>query len=210
LSFVKIHAEILPKDFQSFAFGDAQMKEIDNILRILQDTKRAVSQGDIHEMKRLSGQTIHTATISQDGDNIVVAVLVYALSKIFEREHYRTMAGWKEFHRIFITNLDIAIAALGKEDIAGFRVAIGKIRNSLNTISGDLKNYTKDIFYKAEVNKAFKLYEHGLSSEQTAKMLGISLWDLSSYIGQSTISEASASESLPVEERIKIAEEMFS
>ncbi len=185
------------------------MKEIDNVLRILQDTKRAVGEGDIHEMKRLSGQTIHTATISQDGDNIVVAVLVYALSKLFEREHYRTMEGWKEFHVIFAKNLDIAIDSLDKEDIASFRVAIGKIRNSLNTLSGDLKNYTKDVFYKAEVNKAFKLYEHGLSSEQTAKLLGVSLWDLSSYIGQSTISESHASESLPVGERIKIAEEMF-
>ena len=36
-----------------------------------------------------------------------------------------------------------------------------------------------------------------------------SLWDLSSYVGQSTISEAHANVSLPVKERVRIAEEVF-
>ena len=186
------------------------MKEADNVLRILKATRRAISNGDIYEMKRLSGQTIHTAAISQDGDNIIVAVLVYALSKIFEREHYQTMEGWKEFHAVFARNFDLAIKSLEKDDIERFRVAIGQIRNSLNTLSGDLGHYMKDVFYKAEINKAFKLYEHGLSSEQTAKLLGVSLWDLSTYIGQSTISESHVGESLPVDKRIKIAEDIFS
>jgi len=63
-------------------------------------------------------------------------------------------------------------------------------RNSINFISGNLSNYIKDIFEKARINKAFKLYEHGLSSQQTAELLGISSWDLASYIGQSSISES--------------------
>ena len=69
--------------------------------------------------------------------------------------------------------------------------------------------FIKDIFRKAEINKAFCLYEHGLSVQKTAKLLGVSLWDLSSYIGQSRISEAKISVSLPVRERIKYVEEFF-
>ncbi|MDH3353428.1 MAG: hypothetical protein OEL87_03195, partial [Nanoarchaeota archaeon] len=64
-------------------------------------------------------------------------------------------------------------------------------------------------FRKAEINKAFKLYEHGLSSEQTAELLGVSLWDLASYIGQSHISEAKIAISMPIAKRIKIAEDIF-
>ena len=65
-----------------------------------------------------------------------------------------------------------------------------------------------DVF-EAEINKAFKIYEHGISSEKTAELLGVSLWDLSSYIGQSSISEAHISMSMPVKKRLKIAEDIF-
>ena len=85
----------------------------------------------------------------------------------------------------------------------------GRIRNSLNKIDGDLVRYIKDVFKKAEINKAFKLYEHGLSTEKTAKLLGVSLWDLASYIGQSSIGDAKVAISMPVEKRVKIAEDIF-
>ncbi|MAH51131.1 hypothetical protein CMI37_35265 [Candidatus Pacearchaeota archaeon] len=185
------------------------MKEVEHILRILKETREAFDTGDVVRVKHLSNQTIHTAAISQDGDNVVVAVLVYALGKVLERERYREMAGWDVFYKTLIKNFDIAIKSLEKNDIEKFREAVGAIRNCLNEIDEDLGLYIQDVFRKAEINKAFKLYEHGLSSEQTAKLLGVSLWDLSTYIGQSSISEAFASETLPVQERVKIAEEIF-
>tara|TARA_Y100000310_G_scaffold344950_1_gene460716 strand:- start:2576 stop:3136 length:561 start_codon:yes stop_codon:yes gene_type:complete len=185
------------------------MKEVGNVLRILKETQGAFDTGDIVKVKQLSNQTVHTAAITQDGDNVVVAVLVYALSKILEREHYREMEGWDIFYKALIKNLNLATKSLEKKDIEKFRDAIGAIRNSLNKIDKNLGQYIKDVFYKAEINKAFKLYEHGLSSEQTAKLLGVSLWDLSGYIGQSSVSEAYASETLPIPERIKIAEDIF-
>ena len=82
------------------------MKEVDNILRILKETKQFVQEDKPHELKALSNQTIHSATIAQDGDNIVVAVLVYSLGKVMERGHYRKMDGWAEFYKVVITNLD--------------------------------------------------------------------------------------------------------
>ena len=185
------------------------MKEVGNILRILRETKKFIEEDNPREIKVLSNQTIHSATVSQDADNIVVAVLVYSLSKIFERNHYRDMEGWQEFYDAMIKNLTLAVRALEKDDVEKTRVYLGKIRNSLNKISGNLGRYVKDIFRKAEINKAFKLYEHGLSSEQTAELLGVSLWDLASYIGQSNIGDSKFAISLPVRERVRIAEEIF-
>lgn len=185
------------------------MKEVENVLRILSETREAFNTGDVSKMKQLSNQTIHTATVAQDGDNVVVAVFVYALGKVLEREQYREMEGWDIFYKALVKNLDIAIESLKANDIHKFRDAIGAIRQSLNRIDKNLGTYIKDVFYKAEINKAFKLYEHGLSSEKTAKLLGVSLWDLAGYIGQSTVSEAYASETIPVQERIKFAEEIF-
>lgn len=185
------------------------MKEVDNILRILKETLRLIKEDNAQGLKALSNQTVHSATISQDGDNIVVAVLVYSLGKILERDHYRDMEGWQNFYNTVTKNLELATKALEKNNIENVRIYLGRIRNSLNKISGDLGRYIKDIFRKAEINKAFRLYEHGLSSEQTAELLGVSLWDLASYIGQSSIGDSKVAISMPVTKRVKIAEEIF-
>lgn len=185
------------------------MKEVDNILRILKEARKFIQEENTNELKILSDQTIHTATISQDPDNIIVAVLVYSLGKVMERSHYRDMEGWDQFYSTAIKNLDHAIINLEKNDVDSARNHLGNIRNCLNKLSGNLKEYIKDVFRKAEINKAFRLYEHGLSSKQTAELLGVSLWDLSTYIGQSSINNSNISISLPVSKRIKIAEDVF-
>ena len=185
------------------------MEEVGNVLRILKEAGRCVREDRAGELKGLSNQTIHTAAVSQDVDNIVVAVLVYSLGKVLEREHYREMEGWGVFYDSVLKNLDLAVRSLEKKDVAGARNALGRIRNSLNRIDGNLSEYIKDVFRKARINKAFKLYEHGLSSEATADLLGVGLWDMASYIGQSSIGEAKVSESMPVAERIKIVEGFF-
>jgi len=184
------------------------MKESGNILRILKETRTALHENDSYKIKQLSNQTIHTATIYQDPDNILIAVLVYAVSKIIEREHYKEMPGWDKFYSALTTNLDKGIVFLEKNELEGFRNSMGRIRNSINDLNG-LKQYIKDVFEKAQINKAFKIYEHGLSSEQTAALLGVSLWDLSSYIGQSTVHDTKINETMPVRQRVKIAEDIF-
>ena len=185
------------------------MKETGNVLRILREAEGLMKEDRYIELKALSNQTIHSAAISQDGDNIVVAVLVYSLGKIMARSHYREMEGWDIFYKSVIKNLELSVKALEKDDVENARIYLGRIRNLLNKLSGDLSRYIKDVFAKAEINKAFKLYEHGLSTEKTAELLGVSLWDMASYIGQSNIADAKFAISMDVKERVKIAEEIF-
>ena len=185
------------------------MKEVENVLRILRETRKFFGEDAANKLKALSNQTVHSATISQDADNIIVAVLVYSLGKVLERDHYREMEGWDVFHGAVVKNWGLGIKALEKGNVESVRIYLGRIRNSLNKIEGDLGRYVKDVFRKAEINKAFKLYEHGLSSEKTAELLGVSLWDMASYIGQSNIGDAKVAISMPVEKRVKIAEEIF-
>ena len=185
------------------------MKEVDNILKILREAKQFIEEDKANELKSLSNRTVYAAAVSQDADNIVVAVLVYSLGKVMERAHYREMEGWSIFYEAIVKNLGEAIGKLEKEDVAGARNNLGEIRQSLNKIEGDLGRYIKDVFRKAEINKAFKLYEHGLSSAATAELLGVSLWDMASYIGQSHIGDSKIAVSMPIAERVKIAEEIF-
>lgn len=186
------------------------MQEVENVLRILRETKSLIEQDRPDEIKNLSNQTIHTAAVYQDPDNIIVAVLVYSLSKILERENYKSLSGWSVFYKSVLKNLDDAIRYLEEGKINKCRNSLGKIRSSINKIEGDLGFYIEDVFKKAQINKAFKLYEHGLSSQKTARLLGISLWDLSSYIGQSSVYEGNVSQGISTEKRLKIAMEAFS
>ncbi len=186
------------------------MEEKDNILRIFQETKQAIEKGDSAKIKSLSNQTINTASLTHDPDNIAVAVLVYSLSKIIEREDYRKLPGWNTFYKIYITSINNLISALQKDDEKLIQANLNIMRNAIGKVSGRLKIYIQDVFRKASINKASKMYEHGISMEKTAELLGITLFELASYTGQKDLPHPVPEKITDVRSRIKLAVEMFS
>ena len=64
--------------------------------------------------------------------------------------------------------------------------------------------------HKASVNKASKIYEHGISMGRTAKMLGITQWELSEYTGQKNVPDNPYNETFDVRKRAEMAMEFFS
>lgn len=185
------------------------MQEEANILRILKGTLKAVKREDLIELKNLSNMTIHSASISQDPDNIAVAVIVYSLSKIIERPHYRQQKGWERFYNAFIMGIEHSIEAIEKKDEKHLSKHLQDIRKKINGLSGNLKRYIQDVFNKASINKASKIYEHGISMEKTAKLLGINMWDLANYTGQRNITDYNLSRTMSVKDRIKLAMRFF-
>jgi len=185
------------------------MNEIDNILRILVETKKAIETGNYSEIKNLSNQTINTASLTQDPDNINVAVAVYSLDKIFEREHYKKYPDWKKLSKTIISSLECSIEDLEKNDLKDFRKDFENIRLCINKISGKLKEYIQEVFRKAKINKASRIYEHGISMEQTAKLLGITMFELADYAGKTGIADVPESKTIDAKSRIKLAEEIF-
>jgi hypothetical protein len=184
------------------------MQEVGNILRIFQETKKAVEQGDSVQIKLLSNQTNNTASLTGDPDNIAVAVIVYSLSKIIERENYKSLPGWKNFYNLYMKSIDGIILALKKNDEATAGKYLESIRIGIDKISGRLKEYIQDVFRNASINKASKLYEHGISMERTSKLLGVTMFELASYAGQRT-NDFAKTMTLDVRQRIKVAEDMF-
>lgn len=185
------------------------MQEKENILRIFEETKEAIKKNDSAKIKNLSNQTINTASLTHDPDNIAIAVAVYSLSKIIERENYRKLPGWNNFYKIYIDAINKIIIALKKDDEKSVRENLKLIRQAIGKLSGKLKWYIQDIFRKAKINKASKIYEHGISMEKTARLLGITMFELASYAGQTDIPDVPESKTLDVKSRIKLAMEMF-
>lgn len=182
---------------------------MDNVLRILKETKIAIENEDALKIKNLSNQTINTASLTQDGDNIAVAVVVYSLGKIFERGNYKQLPGWGGFYKIIISSLNSSIADIEKNDEEKFRKDLELIRKSIEKLSGKLKKYIQEVFRKAQINKASRIYEHGISMEKTANLLGVTLYELAEYAGKTGISDVPLGKTLGVKARIKLAEGLF-
>lgn len=185
------------------------MHEVKNILRILKATKVALGKGDSAKLKDLSNQTINTASLTQDLDNVSVAVIVYSLSKIIERADYRNLNGWEKFYGVIVNSLDQSISDLQNGDFEKFRKDFGMIRKTIGKLSGKLRSYIQDVFRRAEINKASRIHEHGISLEQTANLLGITQYELADYVGQTDVSDSKENKTFDVQERVKLALEVL-
>lgn len=185
------------------------MIEKKNVLTILRNAKRALKERDIALLKEMSNRTIHSASLYQDPDSIMLAVTIYTLSKILERENYRKYPEWKPFVKACFKFLDKSIKALEQDNIEAFRKHMISIRKETEKISSKLKNYILEVFRKAAINKASRIYEHGISRAETSRLLGITQWELAEYVGLTGISDIDLSITLPIEKRIKFVEDLF-
>ena len=185
------------------------MEEVNHILDVLRKVSISLKEEDYVNIKRLSNEVIHNSSINQDPDVISVAIIIYSLSKIIEREHYKEYKNWEIFYRKFVQILNASIKSLEKNDLKKFRKDLAMIRILIEGLSGRLKIYLQDVFRKAQINKASRIYDHGISMEKTAKILGISIWELAEYAGQSKESDIDLTVTLPIKDRIKTAMEFF-
>ncbi len=185
------------------------MEEKGHILEVLKKVKLSLKKQDYVKIKNLSDEVIHNASINQEPDVIAVAVVIYSLSKLIERKDYKKYKQWSRFYRGYLKNIDDAIFALEKNDIETFRYEIHSIRKQIRDLSGNLKKNIDYVFRRARINKASRIYEHGISMEKTAKILGVSVWELAEYAGKTRIGDVNLGITLPLKQRIKIAEEIF-
>lgn len=184
------------------------MQEIPNILRIFKEAKEALKSEDSSKLKDLSNQTIHTASITQDPDNVAVAVIIYSLSKIIEKPTLKSNKNWSKFYNSILMETDHLIDIIKNKDEKHLSVHIEEFRKKVSGF-GNLKKYIEEVFRKASINKASRIYEHGISMERTAGLLGITLFELAGYAGQSEITEHNLYKTFNVKDRIKLAMGMF-
>ncbi len=184
------------------------MQEKEHVIYLLEQAKKSALAGDIVTLKKLSDQTSHSTSIYQDEGSILVAVIIYSLSKIIEKGEKYYKENYKRYLNNYMKILDKSISCLKKDNDEEFIKHISEIMSS-GEISGDLKIHLKDLFRKARINKASKIYEHGLSLEKTAKLFGISMWELAEYTGQTNIGEENLNKTLDEKLRIKNAMEFF-
>lgn len=186
------------------------MQERENILRIFKETKEAISKCDFGKIGLLSNQTTNTASLTNDPDNIAAAVVVFALSKILENQDCKKLSGWDKFWNTCMDSIERIIESIGNKNDEEYRKNIEIIRMGIGRLSGKLKEYIKEVFRNASINKASRIHEHGISMERTARLLGITLYELSAYMGENkTSNEISQNQAVDIKTRIKYVEDIF-
>ena len=186
------------------------MEEVEHLVEVLTKTKKALETNDSPSLNELSNQTIHSASYIQDPGSIAIAVIIYSLSKLIERGDNNKIKRWPLFVKKTNSYFELAIVALNSGNFSVYETYLEKIRGNIEAISVNLRPYIEEVLRKAAINKASKIYEHGISQGQTSRLLGISQWELSEYLGQKSIEIKDFENPLSVKKRAQMALEFFS
>jgi len=185
------------------------MEEVNHLINVLEQVKESIAHEDVIKLRELSNQTIHSASTYQDTGSITMAVIVYALSKLIEKKEDLKIKNWSHFIKKVDAQFSLAIKALQDDKIDKYEKYMEMARRSITSTSLNIKPFIQEVIRKASINKASKIYEHGISLGQTAEILGISEWELSEYAGQTKVSEVRYNITWDTAKRAKMALEFF-
>lgn len=187
-----------------------EKEEINHLMGVLHETQQALQESDSFKLHELSDQIIHSASIYQHTDVLTVAVVIYSLHKIVTRKDQINPRDWNAFVKKFNAEIEKALTAFEERDGSEATRHIDHAKELLEiTIGKKLGAYVQDVLKKASVNKATKMYEHGISLSHTAHLLGLTQWDLLEYVGQREPSNSAFSATIDQKKRAAKARAFF-
>ena len=186
-----------------------ELKERDQLLKLLDKVKSALKKRDVVELKQLSDQTIDSASIFQNETYLLTAVIIYALSKIYERPRYKKYSDYTKFCNDCEKEISRAYNELKDNNLYGLEGSLKSILSEIKKLEPGLKKYIEFVVEKAKIHKASRMHEHGISVGRVCELLGISQFELNDYIGKTWIADVRESITMPIEKRIEIARSLI-
>jgi hypothetical protein len=150
-----------------------------DILNVLHEAVVIIKAGEIMKLRELSDHVIHNASIFQDKDSITIAVTIHALSKLYRFP--------EEVDKFVLPRIENSARYLEDGDINKYESEIRNIIKDLSEKDEKAKFYIQEVFELAQIKKASKMFEHGISLGQVAEALGIYIWDITEYVGKTRI-----------------------
>jgi len=147
-----------------------------DILNVLHQVVFAIENNQLFKLRELSDQIIHNASVFQDKDSISIAVTIYSLSKIYKTKIDDSV----------LPHIKDGIKYLEEGNITKYSDEIKHIIRDISK-NGKTKYYIEEVLERAQIKKASRMFEHGISMGQVADALGVSMWDLMDYIGKTRI-----------------------
>lgn len=171
-----------------------------DILNILQKAIESFPVNDSANLRKLSNKTIHTTSIYQDKDSINIAVVVYALSKLIQRNHKKDE---------ILEKLNKAKEFLENNSFEEYEKILAEIVDIIYSYDKKINFYVKHIINQAGIKKGSKIYEHGISLARTAEIFNISQWELMTYLGQTNIPDKQGESGTTLDERLTYTRKLF-
>lgn len=151
------------------------------LFTILSSARDALQKKDYNSLKLVSDKIVHNASIFQDNHTVNTAVVLYALAKVVQR--------CENWHVPINIELDKAIRAVQEEKHNVYEKELKHIIQLLKKSDKRVRKYAQEALERAKAKKGFKLHTHGLSIARTAKVLGVSQWEMQNYIGRTMVQE---------------------
>lgn len=177
-------------------------KDAISIFKRVIEILKVKEEKDVSEIRNLSNHTIHDASVFQDETSVSIAILIYSLSKIIERKH------WKLNYKQILTCLENALNYLEKNKFDEYEKTIKKLFNLISNIDTKLKLYIERVINQAQIKKGSKIYAHGISVARASEILGISQWELMNYIGKTKLTDDTP-EIVDLKTRMNFARSLF-
>ncbi len=172
------------------------------ILRALKLTLRYLEEGSTYRLRELSDHTVHNASIFQDEDSISIAVIIYALSKIIQRD--------QKVPKPLITSIQNAKRLLTDHNMKDYVAEVRSITKLIQSLDSKMSLYIQKVINNSEIKKGSRLYENGISLSRAAEMLGVSQWEMMAYVGKTSIIDKTPVYSTNVKKKIELTRKIFS
>ncbi len=180
-----------------------------DVLDALKEAIAAIKEKRHADLHAISDHVLHAITIYQDTEIVDVAVAIYVLDKLLEKEKYKTHRKMKLFIKTILHQLQKAVSELEKENYEDYSSTLKEILGDMESFSKSIKFYIEDIMHFARIKKGTKLYEHGLSLGKAAELAGVTKWELMPAIGETAIHEQFITPRKINEHRMEFAEKIF-
>lgn len=178
-----------------------------HLLHLLRQALDALRTHNPLRLRDLSEQTVHSSTIFQDEINISIAVILYSLFKIYEKNAARQTSDWNRFTKTVEEQLYGASLSLHHHNIPRFQRDLRTLQEHIKSYEANFGLYVREVLDQAKVQKGSKVVEHGISAGRAAELLGISKWELQDYIGFTKLPDLEPSR--PVKQRIIHMRQLF-
>ncbi|MGM5487416.1 MAG: hypothetical protein ACQESG_00550 [Nanobdellota archaeon] len=172
----------------------------EDTIKIIEESLQAIQKHEFSTLNELSNHTIHNASVFQDAYSVSIAVVISALAKITKRS--------KEVSPQIIYCLEKAKKYLQEEADTSFCDEIKKTTDLIR--KSDVHHSIQEVLRKAEIKKSSNIYYHGISLARAAELLGISQWELMSYVGKTTIIDQNGKVKQNLKQKLKTVREIFS
>ena len=187
------------------------IKEVErqDIIKLIKEAITAINEKNIIQLRDISDHTLHDSSIFQNNYSTSIAVIIYSLSKIYQKSQYKVYKGWEQFNKKCLSLLHDTMKAMSQGNIKEYQHKINEIYKLIDSLESKLGRYITEVLNQARIKKSSRIFEHGISAGRAAEILGISTWDLMNYIGKTKIIDVKPEITKSVKERLFFARSLF-